>query len=146
MKANECMAAALKTYEERGKQYGDSYIRHGLVMRALFPNDVILKTEEDWQRFGVLNMIVSKLVRYTMNWKAPHVDSIHDMGVYCFIEEELARAHHDIKKLMQDVATNNLKEYESLHPAKPKDYYFKPIKETIIDKPYHGIIKPKVKK
>lgn len=83
------MLAAAETYKERNKQYGDSYLRHAAVMKALLPKGVELNTSEDFNRFGVLNMMVSKLVRYTQNWYQPHLDSIHDLGVYCFIGQEL---------------------------------------------------------
>jgi hypothetical protein len=85
----EIMLAAAETYKERNKQYGDSYLRHAAIMKALFPKGLELNTNEDFNRFGVMNMIVSKLVRYTQNWYQPHIDSIHDMGVYCFIGQEL---------------------------------------------------------
>ena len=88
----EIMLAAAETYKERNKQYGDSYLRHAAIMKALFPKGVELNTSEDFNRFGVMNMIVSKLVRYTQNWYQPHIDSIHDMGVYCFIGQELDEA------------------------------------------------------
>jgi hypothetical protein len=41
-------------------------------------------------------MQVSKLIRYTQAWENRHIDSSHDMGVYCFIQEELDRAFHDM--------------------------------------------------
>ena len=113
MKANDCMAQALKTYEQRKGQYGDSYLRHGKVMQAIFPAGIKLESREDFNRFGVLNMIVSKLVRYTVNWKDPHIDSIHDMGVYCFIDEELAHVSSIQKHVEQ--SEFNEKERDSLH-------------------------------
>ena len=98
MKASECMKAALKTFEERASVYGDSYTRHGEVMAALFPDGVHLSTQDDYNRFGILNMQVSKLIRYTQSWNDRHIDSSHDMGVYCFMQEELDRAFHELKE------------------------------------------------
>ena len=89
VKAIDCIEKALQTFKERGAQYGDSYIRHGEVMKALLPTPVTLETEEDFARFGVLNMMVSKMVRYCQNFKKGHIDSTHDLGVYSFIMEEL---------------------------------------------------------
>ena len=60
------------------------------LMCALFPNGIVLKTPEDHNRFGVLTMIASKLNRYCNNFESGgHADSIHDLGVYAFMLEEL---------------------------------------------------------
>lgn len=106
MKAIDCIEAALKTFKERNAVYGDSYKRHGEVMAVLFPNGLKLLDEEDFNRFGILNMQVSKLIRYTQAWNERHIDSSHDLGVYCFMQEEFDRNWHsaasgynlDIKK------------------------------------------------
>lgn len=87
--AIDCMAEAIQTFKERSEKYGDSYKEHGIVMQALFPNGLNLIEIEEFNRFGALNMIVSKLVRYTNDWHNPHEDSIHDLGVYAFINQEL---------------------------------------------------------
>ena len=91
IKATDCMEKALATFKERNVQYGDSYTRHGEVMHKLFPTPLVLKGDgvDAFNRLGVLNMIVSKLVRYCQNFNSPHIDSIHDLGVYAFILEEL---------------------------------------------------------
>ena len=86
---------ALKTFKERNKVYGDNYHQHGKVMMTLFPNGVQLNTEKEHNRFGIINMLVAKLTRYTQNWPASHLDSIHDMGVYAFILESLDRESKD---------------------------------------------------
>jgi len=85
----ECMEEALKTFRERNTSYGDNYHRHGKVMMALFPEGVDLRTEKEWNKFGIVNMIVAKLTRYSMNWPAGHQDSVHDIGVYAFMLESL---------------------------------------------------------
>ena len=85
----ENMKKALKTFEERNKLYGKNYITHGLVMKSLFPNGVDLKTEKEYNRFGIVNMMVAKLTRYCQGWPKSHQDSIHDLGVYSFMLESL---------------------------------------------------------
>jgi len=85
----ECMEDALETFRERNKVYGDNYHRHGKVMTALFPNGVNLKTEKEWNRFGIVNMIVAKMTRYAENWPKSHEDSVHDLGVYAFMLQSL---------------------------------------------------------
>lgn len=86
--APELLERGAATYRERNKTYGNSYKRHGEVMRALFPNGVKLETVADHNRFGVLTMIVSKLCRYTAAPRG-HLDSIHDTVVYAAMLEEL---------------------------------------------------------
>lgn len=120
MKALDCIEAALETFKARNTSYGDSYLRHGIVMSALFPDGIELKTQEDFNRFGVLNMQVSKLVRYTQSWDRPHIDSSHDLGVYSFIQEELDHHYHNEKKMRNDTLLHSLQEYESLQLNRKK--------------------------
>ena len=81
------MEQAHKTFKERGSQYGASYTQYGEIMKVLFPNGIKLETNDDFNRMGLLNMIVSKLIRYGNMWDKPHKDSIHDLGVYAFMLE-----------------------------------------------------------
>jgi hypothetical protein len=84
---------AQDTFRERNKCYGDNYkTTYGNVMVALFPNGLKLETKDDWNRFGALHMIVAKLTRYVVDPHHGHHDSVHDMGVYSFILEELDAA------------------------------------------------------
>lgn len=83
---------ALQTFRQRNKTYGDSYLVFGKVMQALYPKGVTIETEEQWNRFGVIQMIVSKLTRYVATPTEGHLDSAHDMGVYSHILEELDAA------------------------------------------------------
>jgi hypothetical protein len=99
----DCLGEAMNTFRERSKVYGKNYLQHGKVMMALFPNGMELKTEEDWNRFGIINMIVSKLTRYSQSWPSAHIDSIHDLGVYAFMLESL-----DINDKMANSLTKEL--------------------------------------
>lgn len=88
----ECLEEALRTFKERNKQYGDNYLTHGQVMTVLFPKGVKLETVEDWNRFGIVNMVVAKLTRYAQAWPQVNkstIDSVHDLGVYSFMLESL---------------------------------------------------------
>ena len=87
--AIENLEKALETYRERNKLYGDNYKHFGEVMCALFPKGLRLYTTHDWNRFGVLIQIISKLTRYTQIPLVGHQDSIHDMIVYSAMLEEL---------------------------------------------------------
>jgi len=100
MLITEILDRADRTNKERDKVYGDSTIIHARVLSALFPhglpcalgNNAIEKDLKAWARIGMLSMIVTKLVRYCVAWsagKGGHQDSIHDMGVYCFMLEKM---------------------------------------------------------
>ena len=113
-RADILMKDGLQTYSERRKVYGDSYIKHAKVMEAMFPDGVKLKTEVDYARWSIINLIMVKFVRYAKEFDSPHQDSIHDSGVYCFVLEELDQAHdnninldelrEEIKKSLPDFA------------------------------------------
>lgn len=83
------IAQALSTYVERNRAYGNSYHKFGTVMAALFPNGLTLNSVEDFNRYGVFFMQISKLIRYSTDPKKGHLDSVHDLGVYSFMLEEL---------------------------------------------------------
>tara|TARA_R100000808_G_C2129109_1_gene138676 strand:- start:116 stop:478 length:363 start_codon:yes stop_codon:yes gene_type:complete len=89
--AIDFLEEALKTYKERNKVYGKNYYTFGKVMKILFPEGTFLQTEGDFNRYGCLSAIVGKLCRYANNFdiKCGHTDSIHDLGVYAFIQQEL---------------------------------------------------------
>lgn len=71
-----------RTYNERRAIYGPSEQKYADICMAHFPNGLTLKAREDWVRWGLLHMILSKLARYTHDFHTPHVDSIHDAGPY----------------------------------------------------------------
>ena len=88
----QLLRQAAETFEERNKAYGDAYKNGGKVMHQLFPNGLTLNTEEEWIRFGVFTMIVSKMTRYAANMKSGgHKDSAHDLAVYAAMLEEMTK-------------------------------------------------------
>lgn len=88
--AADLMEEAMKTFEAKSDEYGSTYHQFGHIMKALFPEGVTVQKVDDWNRLGVLVQIVGKLARYTINFRAGgHQDSIHDIGVYAFMLEEL---------------------------------------------------------
>ncbi len=93
--ADELMAEGIKTFASRRKLYGNSYVRHAEVMKGFFPKGVTLKTELDFVRYSILNLIIIKIGRYTRDFNKPHQDSVHDGGVYSFVLEELDQFAHD---------------------------------------------------
>ena len=80
---------ALKTFKQRS-EYGNTYSQYGEILESLFPNGLpksILTDIEEMNRFGNLTMIIHKLMRYCNQCDKKHKDSIHDLGVYAFIQE-----------------------------------------------------------
>lgn len=87
--AADILREAALTYEERNKVYGDNYLRVGVVMAGFFPEGVILKTVEDFNRFHIFMLGVVKQTRYTVNWKDGHRDSTRDNTVYSAMLEAI---------------------------------------------------------
>ena len=102
----ECMEEAIKTFKERHKVYGNNYLTHGQVMTALFPDGIHLDTAAQWNRFSALNMIVTKLTRYCHSFSQPHLDSIHDLGVYAFMLESLDSVSSNEKESVNHIWAN----------------------------------------
>lgn len=90
---------ALETHFERGKIYGEGYKVTGKIIKDLFPKGVVLKSADDFGRFWLVCTEISKLQRYCNNFSAGgHKDSIHDLGVYAFLLEELDDCAHRRKE------------------------------------------------
>ncbi len=91
--AADILEEGAEVYRERNKVYGDSYKVYGEVMRAMFPNGLPpLATIEDFNRLGVFNMIISKIMRYSSNLgTGGHRDSALDLSVYAAMLTELTQ-------------------------------------------------------
>lgn len=84
------LRGAADLFEQRDKEYGSVYKDYGKLMVAYFPDGITLKTEDDFSRFGILNMILSKTNRYAANFKkGGHKDSLSDISVYSQMLSEL---------------------------------------------------------
>ena len=86
---------AVKTFKERSS-YGNTYSQYGEVMQALFPEGLPkinnlseYGRKEEINRMGNFVMIIHKLMRYCNQWDKMHKDSMHDLGVYAFIQEAI---------------------------------------------------------
>ena len=86
--AADILAEMAETFRERNKVYGDNYKRVGATMVAMFPQGVHLKTEEDFNRWHLFELMVVKLTRFA-NTGLMHQDSIHDAAVYAAMVESL---------------------------------------------------------
>lgn len=77
-------------FRQRNKEYGSSYKEFGSVMVAFFPDGLTLKTENDFARFAIFNMVAGKLDRYARNFsKGGHSDSLMDISVYSAMLQDL---------------------------------------------------------
>ena len=76
------------TFRERNKIYGDNYKRVGDVMAAMFPNGIVLRTAEDFNRWHLFELKIVKLTRFA-NSGLTHADSIHDDAVYAAMVQSL---------------------------------------------------------
>jgi len=89
-KADEMLIESAEIYAERNKIYGDGYKTFGKLVKALFPDGVHLETEEDFTRWGVFQMMLSKIHRYSQNFtKGGHYDSLIDLSTYSAMMNEL---------------------------------------------------------
>jgi hypothetical protein len=85
---DECAA----TFRQRNTVYGAVYLRHGEVMKLLMAGQksADMWSADDWIRMGILNMIVSKVFRYSQNFtNEGHKDSAHDLAVYAAMLESV---------------------------------------------------------
>lgn len=83
-----------RTYKQRNEMYGENFVTMGPVMKALFPNGIELKTQQDFIVFHLLDWLVGKLTRF-VNSGLVHIDSIHDLAVYAAMIEMMLQRDMD---------------------------------------------------
>lgn len=85
----DMLRVAAKIYEDRNKMYGDNYKRFGPALSGLM-NGAALTTPDDFNRFGILVQIFSKISRYcNMFEKGGHDDTLDDIAVYAMMLKEI---------------------------------------------------------
>lgn len=82
----------LATFKERNLLYGENYLALGRTMVAMFPDGIVLKTEEDFIKFHFLDWMLGKLTRYARNG-CTHEDSILDASVYGAMLTAFTKVH-----------------------------------------------------
>lgn len=88
--AAQLLEEAAALYRQRNAVYGNNYKRFGHILATLFPEGLVLRTADDWNRMGVLFHVIDKLTRYTNNFaNGGHADSLCDAKVYIAMLEEL---------------------------------------------------------
>jgi len=86
----DLLEKAAELFKERDQAYGSSYKQFGKIVLAFFPDGITLKTEDDFTRWGLLNMIFSKINRYCNNFQGSgHPDSLADLSVYSAMLAEI---------------------------------------------------------
>ena len=82
---SEELKAAINLFESRNAEYGTCYTKHGKIMKAFFPDGVLLKTELDFFLWNKFENIIGKCARISAamdmghHW---HEDSSKDIIVY----------------------------------------------------------------
>jgi hypothetical protein len=87
-KVPELLKEKADLFEAKSKEYGNSYLQYGKVMKEIFPNGFNCNNVDEWNKFGIFSMMVHKLLR-TANTNFKSIDSIKDMQVYGAILEEI---------------------------------------------------------
>jgi len=73
--------------EQRQRIYGDHFLGKGALLLALFPEGLVLRTEEDFTRAANLFQTIDKMARYCVNFtNGGHPDSLDDLSVYSQIQ------------------------------------------------------------
>ena len=86
------LKGAAKTFVERNAVYGDNYAKVGKIMAVLFPDGLVLSTEEDHNKYHLFSLAIVKLTRYSHNYEDGHKDSLTDMINYLAMVEALDSA------------------------------------------------------
>ena len=94
MSPDEILEEAAALFKNRNEDYGNSYKTFGDFVFELFPYGLTLRTPQDFARWGVFNMILSKIHRYSYNIKYGHSDSLKDLSVYAAMLLELDEEHN----------------------------------------------------
>ena len=90
----EILTEMADTFRARNAIYSDNYKNVGAVLIAMFPNGVQLKTQEDFTRWHLFELLIVKLTRFA-NSGLTHKDSIHDGTVYGAMVESLIQEGTD---------------------------------------------------
>jgi hypothetical protein len=88
--AGDVLERLSKLFRKKNTGYGDTYLTQGAIMTALFPDGVTLSTDQDFNRFYIVDEMVMKFQRYCRKFaEGGHLDSLHDTIVYGAMLAEL---------------------------------------------------------
>lgn len=72
------------TFKDRNERYSENWRSMGPIMTALYPEGIILRTEEDFVKFSLFEWALGKFVRFARTGHQ-HQDSLLDAAVYLCI-------------------------------------------------------------
>lgn len=82
-KVPQALADLGALYAQRNALYKDNYKHFGTTLIGIFPEGLNLKTAEDFNRFAIFVLMMSKLTRYGASVATGgHADSLDDLAVY----------------------------------------------------------------
>lgn len=85
-----------ETFAERNKIYGENWRNIGPALAALFPNGITLRTAEEFGRFHLLDLMMTKISRLAVSG-IEHQDSAHDCVVYNAMLEAFIREQVNVR-------------------------------------------------
>lgn len=95
LKASDILRAMADTFDERNSEYGDNWKMTGELLRVLFPHGLpIHNTAVSFQFYHLFFLIIVKLSRFVISG-CKHLDSLHDMAVYCAMCEKILRDENE---------------------------------------------------
>lgn len=90
MNVPELLRNSADIFDQRNKEYGDTYKRTGPAMSAIMPQKIELETSDDYTRMFLFITIVGKIIRYANNFdNGGHDDSLADISVYSNMLREI---------------------------------------------------------
>jgi hypothetical protein len=82
-------------HEDRANLYGDDYLRAGTSLAAIFPQGVVLRTAEDFNRLALFIRVHDKLLRYANCFDdGGHQDSLDDISIYAQLLRHADEVRH----------------------------------------------------
>lgn len=81
-------------YKDRNGNYKDCWLMTGAVLKIIFNDGTKLKTSSDFTKFQVINMIISKIIRYVTS-DMKHQDSVDDLITYAAMLSSLNAMEKD---------------------------------------------------
>ena len=83
MTVAERLAKLGELYKERRAIYGPTDKNFGKLAKGLFPDKLVIETEDDWNRLALFMHVLNKVSRYASTFSAGgHPDSCDDGSVY----------------------------------------------------------------
>lgn len=110
----ERLADLGKIFDERSALYGKNYHHFGKVMIGMFPEGLMLETEEEFSRFAIFVLSIVKQTRYAMMFKrGGHPDSLDDNAVYTMMLREVDEVISNNKEAEEMAAATKAAEQEN---------------------------------